>query len=272
MALPRPQGNATPVPSPVTNTTAASQNTADLLGLDVGSSGTGDLAQPADDPFDEFLSAAPVTTTSATTPVTGASDTSSTAEEKAFFGQTTPAENATQRNVLTKESILSLYSTSQPAPAVGAYGTAPVAPVGMPMQAIYGMAPGAGYMPPNAFLQGLSSMPGGGMHLPQPQQPHVPVSSDGPVGDVHQFHSNPFLSNNYTSPVATQPANFHLPQLQQQMAGLQLGTANNAAWPPAMGGRLGASPYGVPSNMATPWATLSTPAHQGHTLSTNLWQ
>uniref|UniRef100_A0A1E1XK78 Putative gtpase-activating protein n=1 Tax=Amblyomma sculptum TaxID=1581419 RepID=A0A1E1XK78_AMBSC len=276
VALPRPQGNVTPVPSPVANTSTASQNTADLLGLDVGSPGTGDLAQPADDPFDEFLSAAPVTTASATTPVTGVSDASSTAEEKAFFGQTTPVESTTQRNVLTKESILSLYSTSQPAPAVGAYGAAPVAPAGMPMQAIYGMAPGAGYMPPNAFLQGLASMPGAGMPLPQPQQPHLPVGgSDGSAGEAQQFHSNPFLSNNYTSPVATQPANFHhLPQLQQQMAGLQLGAANNAAWPPAMGRMAAASaPYGgVPANMATPWATLSNPAHQGHTLSTNLWQ
>lgn len=116
-------------------------------------------------------------------------------------------------------------------------------------------------------------------HQQQPQQPHVPVSSDGSLGEVPQFHGNPFLSNNFTSPVATQPATFHLPQLQQQMAGLQLGAASNGmAWASAASaaGRPGALPsYGVgPTNMAAPWSALNTvpPAHQGHTLSTNLWQ
>lgn len=307
VALPRPQGGSTtPVP-PGPIASSSSQNTADLLGLDIGS-GNGEPAPPAEDPFDDFLSAAPVTTTTttaATTPATaGASDVTSavSAEEKAFFGQTAPAESTTpQRNVLTKESILSLYGTSQqqPVSTAGAFGT-PVAPVGVPMSSVgvtmpvvYGMAaPGAGYMAPNAFLPGLAAMPGG-IHLPQQQplhhpqqQPHVPVSSNGGLGEVPQFHGNPFLSNSFTSPVATQPpATFHLPQLQQQMAGLQLGAANNGmAWAASAAaastvGRPGAglpSSYGVaPTNMAAPWSALNTavpPAHQGHTLSTNLWQ
>ncbi|XP_077546811.1 stromal membrane-associated protein 1-like isoform X2 [Haemaphysalis longicornis] len=327
VALPRPQGGSTtPVPpGPITtSSTPASQNTADLLGLDIGS-GNGEPAPPAEDLFDDFLSAAPVTatTTTAATPTTGgALDTASTvsAEEKAFFGQTAPAESTTpQRNVLTKESILSLYGTpQQPVSTAGAFGT-PVAPVGVPMTSVgvtmpvvYGMAaPGAGYMAPNAFLPGLAAMPGA-MHLPQrneiwqahwtktlqvqpqqqqplhhphqqQQQPHIPVSGDVGLGEVPQFHGNPFLSNNFTSPVAAQPpATFHLPQLQQQMAGLQLGATNNGlAWASAasaVGRPPGAAlpSYGVvPTSMATPWSTLNAavpPAHQGHTLSTNLWQ
>lgn len=223
VVLPRPQSTATPVP--VVN---ASQNTADLLGLDIDSSGsTACGPQAEEDPFDEFLSAAPVAAAvSALDPC---------AEEKAFFGQTTE-----RRNVLTKESILSLYGTTQPPAFI-----APAA--GMPMQAVYGMAPGGGYTTPNVFVQGLASMPGGSMHLPQQQ--HMPGSSTSETGEVQPFPSNPFLS-----PV-TQPGN--LPQLQQQMAGLQL-SASNAAW----GGHTAVG--------RVPWS--SNPAHQAHTLSTNLWQ
>ncbi|KAL3171033.1 hypothetical protein MRX96_013920 [Rhipicephalus microplus] len=83
---------------------------------------------------------------------------------------------------------------------------------------------GGGFATTNVFLQGVASMPGGSMRLPQ-QQPHLAASSSDTF-EGQPFHSNPFLS-----PVA-QPAN--IPQLQQQMASLQL-------------------------------------AHQGHTLSTNLW-
>ncbi|XP_049513227.1 stromal membrane-associated protein 1 isoform X7 [Dermacentor silvarum] len=108
---------------------------------------------------------------------------------------------------------------------------------------------GGGYTTPNVFLQGLASMPGGSMHLPQQQQQHMPGSSTSETGEVQPFPSNPFLS-----PV-TQPGN--LPQLQQQMAGLQL-SASNAAW----GGHTAVG--------RVPWS--SNPAHQAHTLSTNLWQ
>ncbi|XP_075526167.1 stromal membrane-associated protein 1 isoform X3 [Dermacentor variabilis] len=221
VVLPRPQSTATPVP--VVN---ASQNTADLLGLDIDSSGSAACGpQAEEDPFDEFLSAAPVAT------AVPASD--PCAEEKAFFSQT-----AERRNVLTKESILSLYSASQP-PAF----TAPAA--GMSMQAVY--TPGGGYTTPSVFLQGLASMPGGSMHLPQQ---HMPVSSSRETGEAQPFPSNPFLS-----PV-TRPGN--LPQLQQQMAGLQLNASNAAAW------------GGHPVVGRVSWS--SNPAHQGHTLSTNLWQ
>uniref|UniRef100_A0A224Z058 Stromal membrane-associated protein n=1 Tax=Rhipicephalus zambeziensis TaxID=60191 RepID=A0A224Z058_9ACAR len=217
VVLPRPQTTAAPAAN-------ASQNTADLLGLEIDSSGSGPV--PEEDPFDEFLSAAPVAT---------AVSASCPEKEKSLLGQT-----AERRCVLTKESILSLYGTSQPP----AFSAAPAA--GVPMQAaLYGMAPGGGFATPNVFLQGLTSMPGGSMRLPQQQQPHLASSSSDTV-EGQPFHSNPFLS-----PVA-QPAN--MPQLQQQMAGLQLGASN--AW--------GAHPAAV-----GPWS--SNPAHQGHTLSTNLW-
>lgn len=100
-------------------------------GADIDSSGSAACGpQTEEDPFDEFLSAAPVAT------AVPASD--PCAEEKAFFGQT-----AERRNVLTKESILSLYSASQP-PAFAA----PAA--GMSMQAVY--TPGKQARPLGLYL------------------------------------------------------------------------------------------------------------------------
>lgn len=227
VVLPRPQSTATS--TPIAN---SSQNTADLLGLDIDSSGSAACGPPPEeDPFDEFLSAAPVSTTVPLPP-------DPCPEENAAFGPT-----AERRCILTKESILSLYGASQP-PAFAAPAAAAV-----PLSAVYRMTPGGGFTAPNMFLQGLTSTPAGSIHLAQQQQKHVPVSSSD-VGEVHSFQSNPFLS-----PVA-QPAN--LPQqLQQQMAGLQLSSTNawGGAHLPSVGG---------------PWST-SNPAHQGHTLSTNLW-
>ncbi|XP_075729052.1 stromal membrane-associated protein 1 isoform X1 [Rhipicephalus microplus] len=216
VVLPRPQSTATPA-------ACASQNTADLLGLEMDSSGSGPV--PEEDPFDEFLSAAPVAT---------AVSAPCLEKKKNLIGHT-----AERRCVLTKESILSLYGTPQP-PTFPAAAAA-----GVPMQAaVYGVAPGGGFATTNVFLQGVASMPGGSMRLPQ-QQPHLAASSSDNF-EGQPFHSNPFLS-----PVA-QPAN--IPQLQQQMASLQLGSSS--AW--------GGHPAAVGS-----WS--SNPAHQGHTLSTNLW-
>ncbi|CAN8001565.1 unnamed protein product [Ixodes hexagonus] len=163
VALPRPSPSGQVAPS-VIPASASSQHTADLLGLDVSST----TAEPpattaADDPFDEFLSAAPVTASAQqqkqTTPVGDAS--AAKAEERAFFSQTAPAAETT-RNVLTKESILSLYSKNNSSAAYG--GQQPQ----MVPQHVYGMQ-GGPFGAAQGYLPGVQSLPTA-LRIAQPQQ------------------------------------------------------------------------------------------------------
>uniref|UniRef100_A0A6G5A9W8 Putative gtpase-activating protein n=1 Tax=Rhipicephalus microplus TaxID=6941 RepID=A0A6G5A9W8_RHIMP len=215
VVLPRPQSTATPA-------ACASQNTADLLGLEMDSSGSGPV--PEEDPFDEFLSAAPVATA-----------VSAPCLEK----------KKTSLVILLSGAAYSLRSQSYP--SMAPHSLLPFLQL-LLLECPCRLLSMEWHLEVALQLQTCSprvaSMPGGSMRLPQ-QQPHLAASSSDNF-EGQPFHSNPFLS-----PVA-QPAN--IPQLQQQMASLQLGSSS--AW--------GGHPAAVGS-----WS--SNPAHQGHTLSTNLW-
>uniref|UniRef100_A0A2R5L4N9 Putative gtpase-activating protein n=1 Tax=Ornithodoros turicata TaxID=34597 RepID=A0A2R5L4N9_9ACAR len=149
-------GQSTSIPRPSTSPSvprAVSQHTADLLSLDLSSS-----AEPqakGDDLFQDFLSAspAPCTAPAVTTPT-------STQSTTVVENGVTPETNG--RNTLTKESILSLYST------------APF-PVQQPQAPLYGITGAAFATPQMAAMaarpqpQGFCMAPNGGLAQVQQQ-------------------------------------------------------------------------------------------------------
>jgi stromal membrane-associated protein len=135
--LPKPKGSTRPEPGrtqgDLNKTTKTT--TQDMLGLDtpVGTlSSSGTSSSGGDDIFSSFLSAPPAAPSAvSTSPSPNKSDTDSnkgrSAEEESFFNQ--PAPISQEKQQLTKDSILALYSTApsqaqggNPAPMFGIPG------------------------------------------------------------------------------------------------------------------------------------------------------
>uniref|UniRef100_V5HQJ0 Putative stromal membrane-associated protein 1 n=1 Tax=Ixodes ricinus TaxID=34613 RepID=V5HQJ0_IXORI len=212
VALPRPSASGQAVPT-VVPVSASSQHTADLLGLDMSSSAAEPpAATAADDPFDEFLSASPVAVPAQqqkqqTTTVGDAS--AAKAEERAFFSQTAPAAE-TARNVLTKESILSLYNKNNSSAAFGGQQPPQMAP-----QHIYGMQ-GGPFGTAQGYLPGVQPLPTA-LRIAQPQQQ---LQQQGQLQQAQQAQ----LQQGQLQQAQLQQALLQQPQLQQvqlQQAQLQ---------------------------------------------------
>lgn len=290
VALPRPHcasSNTSPTfttkihdntekkPSPSIKPTETSSF--DLLGLD------GPTSRNSDDIFDSFLSAAPPsnTSTTITSIVTTTTTTNSKdAEESNFFNQVADSDNA-KKNVMSKESILSLYGAGSAQPQQSVYGVPGGLYMNQPMYVptppcIGGVAAAAAPMP--VISNGVLAMP------PQAnamiQQPATtgpstnPFLSLGNSGATQEWNQQPSTWNNIpptNNGTGVNPVmlSHGFGQLQQQMVSLQLGNSQN--WNMAATGIRGPSPAVNMTEQTVPIG--SWPAGpQGQTLSTNLWQ
>lgn len=244
-ALPRPHGapltsgnspvasskadSQKPVPSP------NSQPSVDLLGLDVPPPSTTD--QSGEDLFDAFMSAAPLpTTTSASSqngfPVQQAATATPPTSQGSTFNE--PPSASEKKTVMSKESILSLYSTASNS---------------TPQQPMYGI-PGGMYIPQGMYVQPqqMAQMP----QMPQiPQMPQMPWPS---------LNSGAMVDPNLAQATMQNP---NVAQVQHQMAALQLVSQQwqtGAAVPAGMASYPTVQPATIPSR----------PNMQGHTLANNL--
>lgn len=194
---------------------APSQHSADLLSLDL-SSNTEQPQAKVDDPFQDFLSASAV-------PCAPAATTPSSQSTPVENGTTPEANTNGGRNVLTKESILSLYST------------APF-PIQRPQPPLYGIT-GAAFTTPH--VPGMASAA-----RPQPQGFCVPPSAG--LAQVQQQMAQLGLRGGSTwqgnlSSMGTNMANMNMggmPNIGAASAPLgPAGAVAPSAWPPAMQGR-----------------------------------
>ncbi|XP_022236553.1 uncharacterized protein LOC106477188, partial [Limulus polyphemus] len=272
------QPAAVPRPHPTTNTTTSSQKSEsqqssssglsepvaiDLLGLMADAPST----SSTDDLFDSILmTSSEVASVSSVTTVSSPENISQCTEmdEKDFFNQKAPAESQ-GKNILTKETILSLYSsgTKVSQPSFGVPGG-----VYLP-QPVYQTAPIIGGIP----SAGAMSMPNGIMGS-QLQTNGVPqgtqaVPSTNPFGSFGVGSQSVAVWDSGLSNSGQGTPG--LIQIQNQMASLQVG---GQSW--GVMGNLqpqiptgGAQPIGLEAPQQSPGTWSQLP--QGQTLSTSLW-
>lgn len=298
-ALPRPHAATTPnAVSNGVSTQKATKNdivisqsaTFDLLGLDNPSNPS---SSSSEDPFEAFISAQPVST------APQASSVPTIPIESSPVNSLT-AEQAAKKPVLSKESILSLYSNG------GGTSAIPQPTSTQPTFGIPGgmyVAPGAVYCDRNQLQASgtwplqrppLQTLEGGGVLLP----PGANIANVSQSSLTSASASNPFLSIQNVDAMQQQltqhqlvqhqlaqhqlaqqqllqqhltQTNLGFAQIQQQMTGMNLGGATAAAgWSGAPMMVPGIVPITAPPGTSA-WGPPRPPP-QGQTLSTNLWQ
>ncbi|XP_041106033.1 stromal membrane-associated protein 1-like isoform X2 [Polyodon spathula] len=252
----------------------------DLLGLDAPAVANGSSATtnaPLSDDLDIFGPMVSNPLPSSTTPFTQATSSKPTAATSAavsgdmdLFTEATIKSEESAKKPLSKDSILSLYSTGsmqqQTAPAGMFMGPAQIpfpsqpanfqgfANMGAPMAASTGMmGQSVPMMGQNAGMMVGMVMPNGYMGNTQTGVMGLPQNVIGPQGGMPGNVANP---QNVYGMQTSQQGQWNLSQMNQQMAGMNLVGPS-----PMMG-------FGQPMNTMGNWTGTTS----GQTLSTQLWK
>ncbi|MBN3320836.1 SMAP1 protein, partial [Atractosteus spatula] len=262
----------------------------DLLGLDpptagpliANGSGASGSAAPLSDDLDIFgpMVSNPLPSSSSQVPqVTSskppAANTATVTGDLDLFTEPATKSEDSGKKPLSKDSILSLYSTGsmaqQTAPAGMFMGPSQMQFASQPSANFQGFPNMAGTMPPPAGMMGPvigqtmsmmgqnpgmmvgMTMPNGFMGNAQTGVMGLPPNVMGPQGGMAGNVVNP--QNMYTMQ-PNQQGQWNIGQMNQQMAGMNLN------------GPSGAMGFGQPANTMGSWTGSST----GQTLSTQLWK
>ncbi|XP_064171863.1 stromal membrane-associated protein 1-like isoform X3 [Anguilla rostrata] len=289
-SVPSPQKREEPQPEPKASPAKSAEPAIDLLGLDTpavsaanGSSATATLSDDLDIFGPMVSNPLPSTNTqfsqasssdAAGVPATAGTGSSAPAQgDLDLFSESSSKADDSAKKLLSKDSILSLYSTSsmgqQPAQAAMFMGPSPMQFPPQPPPSTYQGFPGmGGAMPPTTMMgavlgQGAAMMGQNagmmvGMTMPNGFMGNAPAGVMGLAPGVMGPQAGGMVPppQNMYAMQPGQQGQWNIGQVNQQMSGLALNGA---------GGAVG---FGQPGTAMGGWA----PPPSGQTLSTQLWK